>query len=78
MQGFPPLLIDQVAGVCDYLRCVCKSLEVIKPDIFANGGDQIKGSITEEDICSRNKIKIIDNLGKKIRSSSELTGIKAR
>ena len=70
--------VDEVFLSIDEDTSVCKSLEVIKPDIFANGGDQIKGSITEEDICSRNKIKIIDNLGKKIRSSSELTGIKAR
>ena len=51
------------------------NLEKIKPNIFGNGGDQIKGSILEEDTCIRNNIKIVDQLGKKIRSSSEITGL---
>ncbi|SVE49870.1 uncharacterized protein METZ01_LOCUS502724 [marine metagenome] len=68
--------VDEVFLSIDEDTSVCKSLEAIQPDIFGNGGDQIKGSITEEEICKKNNIKIVDGLGHKIRSSSEIIGIK--
>ena len=68
--------VDEVFLSIDEDTSVCKSLEAIQPDIFGNGGDQIKGSITEEEICRKNNIKIVDGLGHKIRSSSEIIGIK--
>jgi len=57
---------------------VCKSLSLIKPTVFANGGDRYNKEIPESDICRKLGIKIIDGLGKKIRSSSKITNIKSR
>ena len=55
---------------------VCKSLASVKPDIFANGGDRKNYEIPESTICKKYNIQIIDGLGDKIRSSSDLTGLK--
>jgi len=57
---------------------VCKSLALIKPNVFANGGDRHNKEIPESDICRKLGIIIIDGLGKKIRSSSKITNIKSR
>lgn len=53
---------------------VCKELEVLNPDIFANGGDRKKGNIPEYELCKSKNIKMVFNVGKggKIRSSSDL------
>jgi len=64
--------VDEVYVSIDTDKTVCKSLEVVKPDIFAKGGDRYKDEIPEADICKKLGIKIIDGLGKKIQSSSEL------
>ena len=69
-------MVDEVFLSVDYDRSVCKSLEEIKPDIFANGGDRANSEIPESTICSKYNIQIIDGLGDKIRSSSSLTGLK--
>ncbi len=53
---------------------VCKSLEAVKPDIFAKGGDRTIDEIPETPICNKLNIKVIDGLGKKIRSSSDIVG----
>ena len=68
-------IVDNAFLSIDQDKSVSRTLEKIKPDIFGNGGDQIKGSILEEETCIRNNIKIVDQLGKKIRSSSEITGL---
>tara|TARA_B100001057_G_C22751894_1_gene912119 strand:- start:167 stop:592 length:426 start_codon:yes stop_codon:yes gene_type:complete len=68
-------IVDNALLSIDQDKSVSKTLEKIKPDIFGNGGDQIRGSILEEETCIRNNIKIVDQLGKKIRSSSEITGL---
>tara|TARA_B100001939_G_C16768026_1_gene541328 strand:- start:251 stop:676 length:426 start_codon:yes stop_codon:yes gene_type:complete len=39
---------------------------------FANGGDQNNSTISEAETCNELNIKLIDNLGKKIQSSSWL------
>ncbi len=67
--------VDEVILSIDKDRTVCKTVEMIKPDIFANGGDRIDGTIPEEWVCDRLGIKIINNLGEKIQSSSNLTKI---
>ena len=69
-------MVDEVFLSVDSDRSVCKSLEEIKPDIFANGGDRANSEIPESTICSKYNIQIIDGLGDKIRSSSFLTGLK--
>ena len=68
--------VDEVFLSIDKDKTVCASLEKIKPDIFANGGDRKNYEIPESVICKKYDIKIIDGLGDKIRSSSDLTGIK--
>jgi cytidyltransferase-like protein len=51
---------------------VCKSLQVVMPNIFAKGGDRFKYEIPEAKICEELGIEVIDSLGKKIQSSSDL------
>ena len=64
--------VDEVFVSIDEDKSVCKSLEAIKPDIFAKGGDRFSYEIPEAKVCEKLGIKIVDNLGKKIQSSSEL------
>ena len=68
--------VDEVFLSIDKDKTVCASLEKIKPDIFANGGDRKNYEIPESVVCEKYGIKIIDGLGDKIRSSSDLTGLK--
>ena len=68
--------VDEVFLSIDSDKTVCKSLEKLKPSIFANGGDRKNYEIPESKVCNMNGIEIIDGLGDKIRSSSDLTGIK--
>jgi cytidyltransferase-like protein len=65
--------VDQVFLSIDKDSTVCESLVKIKPDIFANGGDRKSlGDVPEYPICQKYNIKMVDGLGKKIRSSSTL------
>ena len=67
--------VDEVFLSIDNDRTVCKSLEEIKPDIFANGGDRATSEVPETTVCKKFNIKMVDGLGDKIRSSSSLTGL---
>jgi len=71
-------MVDEVFLSIDKDKTVCASLEEIKPDIFANGGDRSTGEVPESSICKKYNIKMIDGLGNKIRSSSDLTGLKQK
>jgi len=64
--------VDDVFISIDTDKSVCKSLEALKPHIFAKGGDRNTGNIPEKEICEKLGIKIIDGLGDKIQSSSSL------
>ena len=68
-------MVDEVFLSIDKDKSVCKSLEALKPDIFANGGDRSTGEVPESIICKKYNIKMTDGLGDKIRSSSDLTGL---
>ena len=68
--------VDEVFLSIDKDKTVSKSLEKLKPSVFANGGDRKNCEIPESKICEEHCIEIIDGLGDKIRSSSDLTGIK--
>ena len=68
---------DEVFLSIDMDKTVCKSLEAIKPNIFTNGGDRTIEEIPESIVCKKYGIEILDGLGKKIRSSSDLTGLKS-
>lgn len=65
-------VVDEVILCIDNDLTVCKTLAKIKPAIFAKGGDRYADEIPEAKVCKENGIKIIDGLGKKIQSSSEL------
>tara|TARA_B100001175_G_C19461524_1_gene616792 strand:+ start:749 stop:1171 length:423 start_codon:yes stop_codon:yes gene_type:complete len=67
--------VDEVFLSVDKDKTVCKSLEEIKPDIFANGGDRATSEVPETPVCKKFNIKMVDGLGDKIRSSSSLTGL---
>lgn len=64
--------VDEAFLSVDRDPSVCRSLAKVKPDIFAQGGDRHQGNIPEAEVCRRLKIKMVDGLGKKIRSSSIL------
>ena len=68
--------VDEVFLSIDDDKTVCKSLKEVNPDVFANGGDRKNYEIPESVVCKENNIEIIDGLGEKIRSSSDLTGLK--
>ena len=68
--------VDEVFLSIDEDKTVCKSLKKVNPDVFANGGDRKNYEIPESKVCKENNIQIIDGLGDKIRSSSDLTGLK--
>ena len=68
---------DKAILSIDKDRTVCKTLKEIhrtyneKFDLyFANGGDQNNDSIPESNVCKDLGIKLIDQLGSKIQSSS--------
>ena len=70
--------VDEVFLCVDEDSTVCKSLEKIKPDIFTNGGDRHNTEIPEAVVCRKYGIELIDGMGNKIRSSSDLTGLKSK
>ena len=72
-------IVDKVFLSVDDDRTVIKTIEMIYTEIseshnliFGNGGDQNNLSIPEAGICKKLNIKMIDNLGDKIQSSSWL------
>ena len=68
--------VDEVFLSIDDDKSVCKSLEFLKPSIFANGGDRSLSEIPETAIIEKYSIKMVDGLGEKIKSSSKITGMK--
>lgn len=65
-------VVDQAVLACDKNRTVCETLRYLRPDIFANGGDQTNHSIPEAPVCSELGIELVDGLGDKVQSSSWL------
>ena len=67
--------VDEVFISIDEDRTVCKSLEAVKPDIFAKGGDRTNKNTPEQEVCKRLGIKVVFGVGGgKIQSSSWLIG----
>jgi D-beta-D-heptose 7-phosphate kinase/D-beta-D-heptose 1-phosphate adenosyltransferase len=66
--------VDRVIVSVDKDDSVCKTLEMILPDIFANGGDRTnKKEIREAELCDRLNIEMVFGVGgDKIQSSSRL------
>jgi len=67
--------VDEVVLSIDYDKSVCRTLKLVKPDVFAQGGDRHDDEVPEKGICKELGIKMIDGLGDKIRSSSDFTGL---
>ena len=65
-------MVDEVVISVDKDGSVCESIKKVNPDIFANGGDRFSDEVPEAKLCSDLGIKIIDNLGEKVQSSSAL------
>jgi cytidyltransferase-like protein len=74
--------IDEVFISIDKDRTVCESIKAIAKKykgekiIFSKGGNRFAFEIPEAGVCKDLGIKIIDGLGEKIQSSSNLTGLK--
>jgi rfaE bifunctional protein nucleotidyltransferase chain/domain len=64
--------VDLVIESVDEDRTVCKTLAALHPDIFTNGGDQSNENIPEAEVCNRLNIKMVDSLGSKVESSSDI------
>ena len=72
-------IVDRVYLSIDEDKTVIKTLELIYKEIsqsynlmFGNGGDQKNSTIPEINICKKLGIKMVDNLGDKVQSSSWL------
>jgi len=70
--------VDGVFICIDKDKSVCKSIEAIADMyeghkiVFAKGGDRTFDEIPETKICNEKGIEIIDGLGEKIQSSSNI------
>ncbi len=64
--------VDSVFTSIDEDQTQCKTLEYLKPHIFAKGGDRYINEIPETPICRKHGIEIIDGVGAKVQSSSDL------
>lgn len=66
--------VDEVVACIDDDQTVCKTLEMLKPHIFAKGGDRTLENIPEKEVCERLGIEMVFGVGGgKIQSSSWLT-----
>ena len=65
--------VDEVVMAKDEDRTVVASLDEIKPDIFANGGDRENINTPEARFCKENGIEMMWGVGgEKIQSSSSI------
>ena len=70
--------VDEVYISVSEDKSICMDLEILRPDIFANGGDRHQEEIPEAEVCRQLGIEMIDGLGDKIRASSEIIKKHAR
>lgn len=66
--------VDCIIDVIDNDGTVTQTLKMVRPDIFAKGGDRTPNNMpqSEIDICKRLGIKIVYGVGRQLNSSSEL------
>lgn len=65
--------VNEVYRCRDTDQTVCKTLRIIKPNIFAKGGDRTLGNIPERAVCEELGIQMVFGVGGgKIQSSSWL------
>ncbi len=65
--------VEMAIEAVDDDESVCESLRMLRPDIFANGGDRKSDNVPEVKLCNELGIELVWNVGgDKIQSSSEL------
>ena len=66
--------VDEVVIAIDKNKTVCKTLKMIKPTIFANGGDRVTDNVPEVEVCNDLGIELVWNVGHggKVDSSTRL------
>ncbi|CAJ1431796.1 unnamed protein product [Effrenium voratum] len=64
--------VDAAIESIDQDQTVRRTLRLLHPDIFTNGGDITNDSVPEADVCRELGIKLVDGLGEKVQSSSYL------
>lgn len=65
-------MVDKAVLSIDKDKTVCKTLESLKPDVFAKGGDSTLDNVPEKEVCDKLGIRLVLGLGNKIQSSSWL------
>jgi len=68
--------VDAAVIAVDKDGSVNQTLRNLRPDIFANGGDRNFNEAPEKELQDEWELELIHGLGNKIRSSSDLTGLK--
>ena len=64
--------VDAAIESVDEDRTCCKTVRLLVPDAFTNGGDQNNDTIPEAPICRDIGCELVDGLGLKVQSSSWL------
>ena len=66
--------VDEVVETIPDNGTQCKTLEFVRPNIFAKGGDRTPDNMpdNEIEICKKLGIKIIYGVGEKLNSSQEI------
>lgn len=65
--------VDEVVLSVDTDRSICKTLEMVKPDVFAKGGDSVIENTPETELCLKLGIECLFGVGgDKVQSSSWL------
>lgn len=65
--------VDEVILSVDTDRNICKTLELVKPDVFVKGGDSRVDNTPELELCAQIGIECLFNVGgEKTQSSSWL------
>ena len=66
--------VDEVVPTIDSDGTQYRTLQLVKPDIFAKGGDRIPENMPEKEIqiCNKLGIQIVYGVGEQIKSSSQI------
>lgn len=69
--------VDAAILAVDTDNTVAKTIQLVQPTYFCNGGDVTNDSLpqAEIDACSKYGVLLVDGLGKKVQSSRRLTGL---
>ena len=65
-------MVDRAVLSIDQDKTVRKTLGLLRPHIFAKGGDSTLNNVPEREICEKLGIRLVLGLGDKIQSSSWL------